>query len=351
MTIQQQIWGMTPDGEAVILYTMTNARGESVSLSNYGAAITAINVLDKNGAIGDVALGYGKWQDYMSDGPAMGKSVGRYANRIARGKFTLGDKEYRLAVNNGPNHLHGGPNGFQNKIWGARVEGNRVVFNYLSPNGEEGYPGELTTEVCYDFDDEANLVITYFARSEADTIVNLTNHAYFNLTGDGCGSIEDHSLKLYAQKWLPTDSTQIPTGELADVAGTPMDFREASVIGSRIGEDFEALKIGNGYDHCWAIDGYTDGQKFLLAAELTSPVSGRLLTVRTTQPGVQIYTGNWLDGCPMGKIGKEYGDRHGVAIECQAFPDSPNKAQFPSVVLTKGKVYEEAIIYSFSTTN
>lgn len=351
MEIRQQIWGMTPEGEAVILYTMTNSRGESVSMTNYGAAITAINVLDKNGAIGDVALGYGKWQDYISDGPAMGKSVGRYANRIARGKFTIGDKEYRLAINNGPNHLHGGPNGFQNRLWGARVEGNRVVFNYLSIAGEEGYPGELTVEVCYDFDDEANLVITYFARSEADTIVNLTNHAYFNLTGDGSGSIEDHSLKLYAQKWLPTDATQIPTGELADVAGTPMDFREASVIGSRIGDDFEALKIGNGYDHCWAIDGYTDGQKFLLAAELTSPVSGRTLTVRTTQPGVQIYTGNWLDGCPLGKTGAEYGDRHGVAIECQAFPDSPNKQNFPSVLLEKGKIYEEAIIYSFSTTN
>lgn len=349
MDIRQQIWGMTPDSEAIILYTMTNARGESVSLTNYGAAITAINVLDKEGKLGDVALGYAKWQDYMSDGPAMGKSVGRYANRIARGCFEINGQQYRLAINNGPNHLHGGPSGFQNRVWGARVEGNRVVFNYLSANGEEGYPGELTVEVCYDWDDESNLVITYFGRSEADTIINLTNHAYFNLSGHSAGSIEDHSLKLYAQKWLPTDQTQIPTGELADVDGTPMDFRELTVIGSRINDNFDALKIGNGYDHCWAIDGYTDGQKFLLAAELTSPVSGRKLTVRTTQPGVQVYTGNWLAGCPESKDGKQYIDRAGVAIECQAFPDSPNKTNFPSVVLVKGKVYEEAIIYSFTT--
>lgn len=347
MQIEQHIWGITPEGHPIIIYKMTNARGESVELTNYGGAIVSVSVLDNKGNIGDVALGYTRWQDYVSDGPAAGKSVGRYANRIAKGKFTLGGKEYRLAINNGPNHLHGGPTGFQNRIWESRVETNRVVMSYLSADGEEGYPGEVTAEVCYDFDDNANLEITYFARSSAPTIINLTNHIYFNLKGDGQGTIDDHILKLYANKWLPTDATQIPTGELADVVGTPMDFFTApTALGARIDDDFEALKIGKGYDHCWAINGWSEG-KLCLAAELHSPQSGRTIKISTTQPGIQVYTGNWLAGSPMGKNG-QYVDRSAVALECQALPDSPNKPQFPSVVLDEGQTYKQHIIYSFS---
>ncbi len=347
MDITQEIWGMIDD-KPIVRYTMTNSKGESVVLSNFGGGIVGINVLDKDGNLGDVALGYANASDYVSDGPCMGKSVGRYANRIARAKFTLNDVDYRLAVNNGPNGLHGGPTGFANRVWGARVEGDRVVFNYLSEDGEEGYPGELTVEVCYDWDDDANLAITYFARSSADTVVSLTNHAYFNLDGHDAGSIKNHTLTLNAHKWLPTDSVQIPTGEYGDVAGTPMDFLEGHKIGERMDEDFEALKIGKGYDHCWVIDGYGKDSKISVAGQLKAEKSGRVMTIATSLPGIQIYTGNWLAGCPASKSGVEYEDYTGVALECQFFPDSPNKPEFPSTTLKAGEVFEHAIIYSFS---
>lgn len=346
MNITQHIWGFTPDGEAVILYKMENVHGESVEVSSYGAAIVAINVKDKNGEIADIALGYPCWQDYICDGPAAGKSVGRYANRIAGGKFDLGGKTYRLAVNNGPNHLHGGPMGFQNRVWDARVETNRVVMSYISADNEEGYPGELTIEACYDWDDDANLEITYFARTSADTVINITNHVYFNLNGDGKGTIGDHILTLNAAKWLPTDATQIPTGELADVSGTPMDFTKPTRIGARIDADFDALKIGHGYDHCYVIDNWSEG-KLCKAGELYSEHSGRTVKIFTTQPGIQLYTANWLASAPMGKHG-QYVDRGAVALECQAFPDSPNKPQFPSTVLAEGQTYEQHIVYNFS---
>lgn len=333
----------------IILYTMTNAKGESVTLSNFGGAIVGINVLDSKGNLGDVALGYKSVNDYISDGPFMGKSVGRYANRIARGKFSLGGKDYRLAINNGVNALHGGPTGFANRVWGARVEGDRVVFNYLSQAGEEGFPGELTVEVCYDWDDEANLAITYFARSEEDTVVSLTNHSYFNLDGHDSGTVLDHTLQLNCHKWLPTDRTQIPTGELADVTGTPMDFLEPHTIGERIGDDFEALKIGNGYDHCWAVDGYGDGSTINIVGKLCGASSGRVMTIATSLPGIQVYSGNWLEGCPLSKSGVEYQNNGAVALECQFFPDSPNQPHFPSTTLRAGEVFEHAIIYSFST--
>lgn len=346
MSIEQQIWGITPEGDAIILYTMTNSSGASIKLTNYGAAIVSIIVPDSKGVMADVALGYGKWQDYVSDGPAMGKSVGRYANRIARGKFTLDGKEYRLAVNNGPNHLHGGPSGFQNRVWDARVETNRVVFSYISAAGEEGYPGELNVEACFDWDDECNLEITYFAKTDAATIVNLTNHVYFNLKGDGQGDILDHELQLNCEFFLPTDSTAIPTGVLENVEGTPMDFLNAHLIGERIEQDYIHLTYGKGYDHCWAIAGYKKG-KMSYAGELYEATSGRTVTISTTQPGIQVYTGNWLEGSPLSKAGVEYIDRSGVALECQAFPDSPNRANFPSVVLTPDEVYQEQIVYRF----
>ncbi len=346
MTIEQNIWGFTPEGEAVVLYTMTVASGASVRLTNVGAAIVGVTVPDHNGVMADVALGYADFKSYFGDGPCMGKSVGRFANRIARGIFSLDGKEYHLAQNNGPNHLHGGPNGFANRLWDSRVEGDRVVFSLLSPDGEENYPGELGAEVVYDWNDAHELEISLYARARAKTIVNLTNHSYFNLAGENSGSVLGQSLRLNASRYLPTDSTQIPTGEFAPVAGTPMDFTSAKELGRDINADFEPLRIGNGYDHCWAVDGY-ESDKLAIVGELSDPVSGRRMTIRSTQPGVQIYTGNYLQGSPESKSGRGYDNRDGVAIECQNFPDAPNHSNFPSPVLNPGDTYFQKIIYTF----
>ena len=317
--ITQQVWGFTPvspsgegGGEPVVLYTMTNANGASVQLTNYGAAIVGVTVPDRLGKMADVVLGYDRWQSYIADGPAMGKSVGRYANRIAKGIFTLEGNTCQLAINNGPNHLHGGPTGFANRLWEGRVEGDRVVFGYHAADGEEGYPGGLYVEACYDWDDDNTLAITYYARLDDEatqpTIVNLTNHVYFNLNGHDSGSVLGHTLTLKASRYLPTDETAIP---LADV-----------------------LK----------------NTTLLPAAELYSEESGRFVKVATTQPGIQIYTGNWLSGCPQSKSeGYAYSDRDGVAMECQAFPNTPNRPDFPSVVLHPGETYEQHINYEFGT--
>lgn len=345
--ISQEILGFTDNDEAVILYTMQNSNGAQVKLINIGAAIVSVIVPDKVGAMRDVSLGFKMFDKYIGDGAGLGKSIGRYANRIANGKFSLDGKEYTLATNNGPNHLHGGPTGFQNRIWSSRVEGDRVVFNYVSAADEEGYPSELGAEAVYDFNDENELEITYYASTDGKTIVNLTNHAYFNLNGEGNGDIHSHYLKLNASNFLPTDDTQIPTGEIAPVAGTPMDFTSSKQIGSDIDADYEPLVIGHGYDHCWVIDNYKKGI-MAPAAELYSTESGICLEISTTQPGAQVYTGNWLTGCGLSKAGKEHLNREGVAIECQNFPDAPNKPNFPSAVINKGEVYEEHIIFKFS---
>lgn len=336
------MWGITPEGEAVILYTMRNKNGAEVLLTNVGAAIVGVRVPDKNGKIEDVVLGYSDPMGYFGDGAAMGKTVGRYANRIANGLFTLDGKEYRLARNNGPNSLHGGPTGFANRLWTGRVETDRVVFNYVSADGEEGFPGEMGVEAVYDWDDDNVLELTLYARTSAPTIVNLTNHVYFNLAGENSGSVLGQELRIDADKFLPTDDTQIPTGEMADVAGTPMDFRKAKPLGRDINTDFKPLKIGAGYDHCWVL-------KKGGVAELHDPVSGRTLTVGTTQPGLQVYTGNYLAGNPTSKSGRPYADRDGVALECQNFPDSPNKPSFPSPRLEPGQTYEQHIIFKFGT--
>ncbi len=347
MNIEQEILGFSAEGEAIILYTMTNSVASKLKLINIGAAIVGIEVADRNGKMCDVALGYRFHEDYYNDGPAMGKSVGRFANRIARGRFTLDGQDYKLVCNNMPNHLHGGPSGFANRVWTTRVEGDRVVFSYTSVAGEEGYPGELGCEVAYDFTDDNKVEIAMFAATDSATIVNLTNHSYFNLAGEGEGDILDHELKLYAAKWLPTDSTQIPTGEFADVAGTPMDFVSAKAIGADIKADFEALRIGHGYDHCWAVDGY-EKDKVSPVAELYSPKSGILLEIASTQPGVQIYTANWLDDSSKDKQGRDYYAHAGVALECQNFPDAINKPEFPSPILREGETYTQYISYKFS---
>ena len=337
----------SPIGE-ITLYTIKNASGAWVKLSTLGAGIVGIGVPDKNGNIEDISLGYADPAAYIGDGPCMGKTPGRYANRIALGKFSIGSEEYQLSINNGPNALHGGPTGFMNRIWSAEAEGNSVTFTYKSADGEEGYPGNLTAKVTYIWSDSNELVMNYSATTDKKTVVNLTNHAYFNLDGESSGTVLDHKLQLNASHYLATDATQIPLGTLDEVKGTPMDFTTPKRIGDEIDADFEALKIGKGYDHCWVLDKW---HKHTLntAAVLSSDNSGRVLEVLTTQPSVQVYTGNWLDGAPKSKAGKSYDDYDGVAIECQGFPDAPNHHNFPCQLLGPGEEYKQTIIYRFST--
>ena len=347
MEVRKELWGKTPCGKEVVLYTLTNSQGAYVKLANIGAAIVSAVVPDKDGVLADVVLGYPSAESYFGDGPCAGKVPGRYANRIALGKFSLDGTEYTLPVNNGPNHLHGGPDGFQNKVWESREHEGGVEFLYFSEDGEMGYPGVLKAVARYDWSEDCELRLTLTAECDKPTVLNLTNHAYFNLNGEGSGSVLDHTLQLNASEWLPTDDTLIPLGESEPVAGTPMDFVNAKALGRDINSDFPALKYGKGYDNCWVIDGYEPGQ-IQACAELYSPQSGRTLGVFTTQPGVQVYTGNWLTGCPEGKNGHVYEDYSGVAIECQNFPDAPNKAYYPSPVLRPGEIYEQAIIFAFS---
>ena len=346
MQLTKELWGKSTCGKEIYLYTLTNENGAYVQLSSIGAGIVSIVVPDKDGKLADVVLGYPEAASYFGDGPCAGKVPGRYANRIALGKFSLDGAEYTLPVNNGPNHLHGGPDGFQNKVWESRELDGAVEFLYYSEDGEMGYPGALKAVARYDWTEDNELRLTLTAEADAPTVLNLTNHAYFNLNGEGNGDILGHVLRLNASEYLPTSDSLIPAGESEPVAGTPMDFVTDKVIGAEIKADFPALNYGKGYDNCWVIDGYEPGQ-IQEAAELYSPESGRVLSVYTTQPGVQIYTGNWLSGCPAGKNGHVYEDYTGVAIECQNFPDAPNKPDYPSAVLRPGEVYEQAIIFAF----
>ena len=326
----------------IVTYRIVNSRGASVVLSSLGAGILEVNVPNKMGKIENVALGYAKPSDYFEDGPCMGKIPGRYANRIGAGKFSIDGKEYTLAINNGPNHLHGGPTGFQNRLWDSCITPHGVKFTYVSKDGEEGYPGELTVTAEYRFSDRNKLHLTLKATSTKDTIVNLTNHAYFNLHGADSGNALDHKLRINATKYLVTDENLTPTGEMAPVAGTPMDFRKLRVIGSRIRANFPALVYGKGYDNCWVLEGEE-------AVVLKESVSGRKLTIKTNQPGVQVYTGNWLTGCPVNRSGLRYLDYDGVAIEAQGFPDAPNHPEFPSQLLKAGDEYYRYIEFAFST--
>ena len=347
MDIKQEFWGTAPDGKDIIRYTMTNSKGASVQLGSVGAAIVSICVPDREGKLADVVIGYPNALDYFADGPCSGKIPGRYANRIAKGRFTLDGKEYTLPINNGPNHLHGGPKGFQNQVWESRIEGDAVEFMYFAEDGEAGFPGNLKVVAHYAWSEENELTLTLTAETDAPTVINLTNHVYFNLAGEGSGSVLDQLLKLNASTWLPTDETLIPLGKVDDVAGTPMDFVNEKPIGRDIKADFPALKYGKGYDNCYLIDDAMPGQ-LATAAELRDPVSGRQLKVLTTQPAVQVYTGNWLKGAPVGKSGHAYEDYDAVAIECQHTPDAPNQPEFPSTVLRPGETFKEAIIWAFT---
>ncbi len=325
---------------------LINKNGASVMLTERGAGIVSIVVPDRNGVMGDVVLGYRDEESYLGDGPCAGKIPGRFANRIAGGCFTLDGREYQLVKNNPDYQLHGGPDGFSNRLWKAtQTSDTRVTFTLDSPDGDQGYPGAMHVETTYTWGDDNALTLEIKATADKPTVVNLTNHTYWNLDGEDSGSIFDHVLKINASRWLVTSEALIPTGELASVEGTPMDFRTAKPIGRDIKADFPALRYGKGYDNCWVLDGQP-GLK--LAAELSSETSGRRLEIWTDQPAAQVYTGNWLDGSPVSKSGRSYRDYDGVAIECQGFPDAPNHPDFPSCVLRPGETYSRTIIFKLN---
>jgi aldose 1-epimerase len=350
-SIQQQPFGVTADGIEVDLYTLTNSHGLTLSIANYGGIVTRLAVPDRDGSFEDIVLGYDSLADYERGSPYFGAIIGRYGNRVARGRFTLNGVEYRLATNDGENHLHGGVKGFDKVVWAAEpyTTPNEagLRLSYVSPDGEEGYPGRLEVGVTYALTEANELRIEYQAESDKPTIVNLTHHGYFNLAGHDSGDILGHELKLYADNFTPVDAGLIPTGEIRSVAGTPFDFREPTLVGARIGDENEQLRFAGGYDHNFVLRDY-DGS-LRLAARAYDPTSGRVMEVRTTEPGLQFYSGNFLDGSNIGKGGTPYPYRSGFCLETQHFPDSPNHPNFPSTVLRPGELYETTTIYTFST--
>ncbi len=331
------------------IYTLTNKNGLSAKITNYGGIVIALNVPDKSGQLGDVVLGYDTLEDYLKASPFFGALVGRYGNRIANGKFTLNGIEYTLAQNNGPNSLHGGLKGFDKVIWDPKPidspDGPALELTYLSQDGEEGYPGNLLVKVIYTLTHNNELKIDYMATTDQDTVVNLTHHAYFNLAGAGNGDILGHELMIPADRFTPVDETLIPTGELRPVADTPFDFTRPTPVGQRIDQNDEQLKFGGGYDHNYVLNN-SDGS-LALAARVSEPTSGRVMEVWTTEPGIQFYSGNFLDGSNIGKGGKPYQRRSGFCLETQHFPDSPNHPNFPSTVLKAGQTYQSTTIHKF----
>ena len=347
-------WGKTPDGEQVDLYTLTNKNGVEAAITTYGGAVVSLKVPDRNGKLGDVVLGFDSIDGYVEGKSYFGAIVGRYGNRIGHAQFTLDGKTYTLAKNNGENSLHGGTKGFNKVVWKAREipakDGQALELTYLSKDGEEGFPGNLKVRVVYTLTDSNELKIEYSATTDKKTVVNLTNHSYFNLAGvgPGMGDILGHALMIEADKFTPVDSGLIPTGELRDVAGTPFDFRQPTAIGARINSDDEQIKLGGGYDHNFVLR-RKPGDPISLAARAEEPKTGRVMEVWTTEPGVQFYTGNFLDGSAHGKGGVAYTKRSAFCLETQHFPDSPNQPKFPSVVLNPGERYHTTTIYKFST--
>jgi len=352
-----QPFGMTHRGEAVSLYTLKNAHGMQAKVLDYGGIIVSLRVPDRNGRLDDVVLGFDSLGDYERGSPYFGAIIGRYGNRIARGRFTLDGRTYTLATNNGPNHLHGGVRGFDKVIWSVtpfqRSDSVGLVMNYTSPDGEEGYPGTLRATVTYTLTDKNEFIFDYQATTDRPTPVNLTQHSYFNLAGDGKGEILGHVVTLNADRFTPVDSTLIPTGEIKSVAGTPFDFRTSTAIGARIDRNDEQLRYGRGYDHNFVLNKGGRGGKggiegdVTLAAHVYEPTTGRVMEISTTEPGLQFYSGNFLDSTLRGKQGVVYGRRSGFAMETQHFPDSPNKPAFPSTILRPGEEYRSRTIYRF----
>lgn len=338
------------DGKKNDLYVLTNAKGMKASITNYGGRIINLLVPDKDGNLVDVNLGYKDIDTYIN-GPKthFGALIGRYGNRIAKGKFTLDGKSYSLFLNNGPNSLHGGKVGFGDRMWDAKkIDDKTLELTYVSKDGEENYPGTLTTKVTYTLTDDNTIRISYEATTDKNTVVNLTNHSYFNLNGEGNGLITDHEIMIDADRFTPVDKTLIPTGELAPVAGTPFDFKKATPIGARIDADNEQIKNGGGYDHNFVLNGgqTTTPRKVVT---VSSPKTGIVMEVSTTEPGVQFYSGNFLDGKAIGKTGKPYEKRSGFCLETQHFPNSPNEPKFPTTELKPGQTYKTTTEYHFST--
>lgn len=348
-TISRADFGKLSDGTPVSLYTLTNELGTVMTVTNYGGIIVSLKTEDRNGVFEDVVLGFDSLSQYEKSNPYFGCIVGRYGNRIAKGKFTLDGKTYTLAVNNGANHLHGGLKGFDKVVWEAEeassAEGVALKLKYTSKDMEEGYPGNLATEVTYTLTNNNEVKIDYKATTDKKTVVNLTNHSYFNLTGDTKRDILGHTVSLAATKFLPVDKGLIPTGELKEVGGTPFDFTEPFVVGERIDANDEQLKIAGGYDHCWVFD--NAGSQSAVATVYDS-TSGRFMEVFTSEPAVQFYSGNFLDGKLTGKYGTVYNKRFGLCLETQHFPDSPNQPKFPTTELNPGETYSTQTVYKFS---
>jgi aldose 1-epimerase len=342
----------TSDFNNIKLYTLTNSHGMQIKVTNYGAIITSIIVPDKNGKLADVALGYHHLENYINavDRPYFGAVVGRYGNRIAKGAFTLEGKTYELALNNKPNTLHGGIIGFDKVVWEATLDNasNSIKLHYVAKDMEEGYPGNLDLTVTYKLTDDNKIDIHYDATTDKATVINVTQHTYFNLKGEGNGTILDHEVMINADQFTPVDSNLIPTGELASVEGTPFDFRKPKSIGRDIEATHEQLKFGGGWDHNWVLKKAPAGS-LQMAAEVHEPTSGRVLQVSTTEPGVQFYCGNFLDGRLKGKSGQAYVKRGGFCLETQHFPDSPNQPNFPTTVLKPGEKFHSQTVFAFST--
>ncbi len=342
----------TTDFDDIKLYTLQNKAGTTVKITNYGATVTSILTADRNGTMADIALGYNDVSGYMNavDKPYFGSIVGRYGNRIAKGQFSIDGKKYKLATTNGANHLHGGVIGFDKVVWDAKVAGSHSVrFHYLAKDGEEGYPGNLDINVTYTLTDANELKIDYLATTDQKTPVNLTNHTYFNLKGEGEGTILGHELMIHAKGYTPVDSGLIPTGKIEPVTGTPFDFTTAKAIGRDIGKKDQQLEYGLGYDHNWVLDKGGKTGQLTLAATLYEPTSGRFMEVFTREPGLQFYCGNFLAGNLKGKSGKTYLHRGGLCLETQHYPDSPNQPAFPSTILAPGAQYQTTTVYKFST--
>jgi aldose 1-epimerase len=348
-TITKTSFGKTDSGENIDLYVLRNGKVEA-AITNYGGIVVSLKAPDHNGKLDDVVLGFRDLESYTKPGPYFGALIGRYGNRIAKGRFKLNGVEYKLATNNGENHLHGGIKGFDKVVWTGREmktkAGPAVVLTYLSKNGEEGYPGNLRVRVVYTLTSKNELKIDYSATTDKDTVINLTHHSYFNLAGEGNGDILQHLVKINADRFVPIDAGSIPTGELTKVAGTPFDFLKSTAIGARINDADEQLKNGNGYDHTFVINGRPGMLR--LAATAYEPSTGRTMEVWTTEPGMQFYTGNFLDGTLTGKAGKTYPRRSGFCFETQHYPDSPNQPSFPTTTLRRGATYTSTTIYRFS---